>query len=114
MNDKIEKKEWWSFLSIAAYFAWALIMAVNAMNYKQADSITYVIMCAAELLAFLSSIGVDFMRYVVMEEPIGEMEPEKMEKPPLKGSESDGMLTFKVAVTVLLVWPGDHREILFV
>ena len=54
-------------------------MAVNAMNYKEADSITYVIMCAAELLAFLSSIGVDFMRYVVMEEPIGEMEPERME-----------------------------------
>ena len=80
MNDKIEKKEWWSFLSIAAYFAWALILTVNEMNYKEADSITYVIMCAAELLAFHSSIGVDFMRYVVMEEPIGEMEPEKMEK----------------------------------
>ena len=80
MNDKIEKKEWWSFLSIAAYFAWALIMAVNAMNYKEADSITYVMMCAAELLAFLSSIGAGFMRQVAMEEPIGEMEPEKMEK----------------------------------
>ncbi len=80
MNDKIEKKEWWSFLSIAAYFAWALILTVNEMNYKEADSITYVMMCAAELLAFLSSIGVDFMRYVVMEEPIGEMEPERMEK----------------------------------
>ena len=80
MNDKIEKKEWWSFLSIADYSAWALILTVNEMNYKEADSITYVIMCAAELLAFLSSIGVDFMRYVVMEEPINEMEPEKMEK----------------------------------
>lgn len=80
MNDKLEKKEWWNLLKGASFFAVVLTLIVNEYSYKSMDSTIYVIACVAELLIFLSAIGVDYVRYVVMNEPIKKMEPEKMER----------------------------------
>lgn len=80
MNDKLEKKEWWELLKGASFFAVVLTLIVNEYSYKSMDSTIYVIACVAELLIFLTAIGVDYVRYVVMNEPIKKMEPEKMER----------------------------------
>ena len=80
MNDKLEKKEWWELLKGASFFAVVLTLIVNEYSYKNMDSTIYVIACVAELLIILSAIGVDYVRYVVMNEPIKKMEPEKMER----------------------------------
>lgn len=80
MNDKPEKKEWWDLLKGASFFAVVLTLIVNEYSYKSMDSTIYVIACVAELLIFLTAIGVDYVRYVVINEPIKKMEPEKMER----------------------------------
>ena len=80
MDDKLEKREWWELLKGASFFALLLTWMVNEYSYKSMDSTIYVIACVAQLLIFLTAIGVDYVRYVVMNEPIKKMEPEKMER----------------------------------
>ena len=85
MNDKLEKKEWWDLLKGASFFAVVLTLIVNEYSYKSMDSTIYVIACVAELLIFLSAIGVDYVRYVVMNEPIKKERRQKDGKIPFAG-----------------------------
>ena len=112
MNDKLEKKEWWDLLKGASFFAVVLTLIVNEYSYKSMDSTIYVIACVAELLIFLTAIGVDYVRYVVINEPIKKMEPEKMERRRKRLKWGDSNLCGAGVGGVLLA--GDHGELSFI